>query len=332
MPCGCTTKADLPRGRPPPLPATDRASGPGRLPGRLPAPAHGPDGPAVLRRARCPGVGRGPRPDGRRGRRCHRAVHRRHPRVAATRPPPSTSTRPGAGWRAAALGPLGLDRPAHPARLPPEAGPGGHGRPRGDRCDDRGGRPRRLEALPPLRRRPCSLQRPPPPRARWPSASAGTRAGPTTWPASSGRGQATPSKRPSQRGTTTSMPPPCTRSGSATDSWWPRASRPTPHPRSASVGLREEGLQPARPPRRPTRRRAAVHHRLHRALRQQPGRAGHPDGEAPAEDLGILAHTRRGEELLRHPQLRLDLRKHDSNVLAGLRQLFEGQVWLPAGT
>ena len=25
------------------------------------------------------------------------------------------------------------------------------------------------------------------------------------------------------------------------------------------------------------------------------------------------------------------LRKHDRNVLAGLRQLFEGQAWLPAG-
>ena len=41
-------------------------------------------------------------------------------------------------------------------------------------------------------------------------------------------------------------------------------------------------------------------------LRQQPGRAGHQDGEAPTEDLRFLAHTGRGPQLLRHPQLRLD--------------------------
>src|SRR5665213_1001078 len=53
-------------------------------------------------------------------------------------------------------------------------------------------------------------------------------------------------------------------------------------------------------------RRAAVHDRLRRSLRQQPGRTGHQDGQAPTEDLGIVADTPRCEELLRHPQLRLD--------------------------
>ena len=26
------------------------------------------------------------------------------------------------------------------------------------------------------------------------------------------------------------------------------------------------------------------------------------------------------------------MRKHDANILGGLRQLFEGQTWLPTGT
>src|ERR1019366_7949120 len=41
-------------------------------------------------------------------------------------------------------------------------------------------------------------------------------------------------------------------------------------------------------------------------FRQQPGRAGHPDGEAPDEDLRIVAHPRGCEEPLRVSQPRLD--------------------------
>ncbi len=115
--------------------------GPGRLPGRPPAPAHRPDGPTVLRRARCPGLGRGPGPDGHRGGRCHRAVLR-----AATRSllhdAPAVHFDETGGRVAGRLHWVhsASTEHAHPARLPPEAGPGGHGRSRRDRSDDRGGR------------------------------------------------------------------------------------------------------------------------------------------------------------------------------------------------
>ena len=68
------------------------------------------------------------------------------------------------------------------------------------------------------------------------------------------------------------------------------------------------------------------------ALRQQPGRTRHPDGEAPAEDLGIVADARRRRHFCAIRSYISTMRKHDDDVLGGLRQLFEGQVWLPGGT
>ncbi len=167
---------------PRPLPATDRASGPGRLSRRLPAPAHGPDGPAVLRRARCPGVGRGPGPAWS-PRRPMPPGRSWWPPAAAARCPCRPLRRdrwPGGGQPP--LGALGLDRPAHLLE-----------------CHQRRGRVAMDElgviaamtgvaihdGWKPYRHYDvdhglCNAHHL---RELWPSASAGTRGGPTTWPA-----------------------------------------------------------------------------------------------------------------------------------------------------
>ena len=209
---------------------------------------------------------------------------------------PSTSSSDGGAGVDAPPGPLRLDQPPHRARLPSEAGTGRHGRPRGHRGHVRGGHPRREEPY------------------RDDDAT-------------------TPSKLAGHRGRTTSMPQPCTRYGSATDGWWPGCSRPTRLPRSAS-GRDVRG--------RPTTSSSASTDNGPTCCDSSPTSTSLFDNNQAERairmvklQLKISGSWRTLEGARNFCAVRSyvsTLRKHDRNVLEGLRQLFDGQLWLPAPT
>jgi len=113
----------------------------------------------VRPRARALGVHRCPRPDGKRGRRQDRLLLGRGARPASLGPRRPLRRDRSSGRLAPPLHPRRLDSPAHPDRVSLPARQAGHGRHGGHRQDARGRRPRRLEALARLRRRPRPVQR-----------------------------------------------------------------------------------------------------------------------------------------------------------------------------
>ena len=110
------------RGQPPPRPVTGLPSEPWLPTWRSTSTCPWTGWPSCSVTYSSPGVGRGPGPDGHRGSRGHRAVPRVHPPAAPRGPCRALRRDRRPGGRDAPLGALGLDRPAHLARLSPEWG------------------------------------------------------------------------------------------------------------------------------------------------------------------------------------------------------------------
>ena len=195
--------------------------------------------------------------------------------------------RPGGGE--ASLGPRAPRRPCHPARLPPERGRAA--------MDDLGvidqmtgiahhdgWKPyRAYDVVHPL----CNAHHL---RELDEIGSIATSSGPTTWSTLLCEAKDIV-ERPSATGATVaSIRRRCTRSVSATARSSPPGWTPTPARPRTSARLREEGLQPSRPPRHPAGRRPALRLDFHASFDNNQGRARHQDGEAPTEDLGLVAH------------------------------------------
>ena len=183
-------------------------------------------------------------------------------------------------------------RPSHLDRVSRAARHGGDGRHGRDRKDDGRCRPRRLEALPLLRRRPRSVQRPPPPRARGVGVERDQ-----DWAndmidalldAKEAVEKAMAAGRRPARSVDAALDPGPLRQARRQG----LGRQPATPTFGKRYGLDKKAAQPAHSSRRPPGRRAPFHHRLRRPLRQQPGRARHPNGQAPAEDLGIVAAPR----------------------------------------
>jgi len=132
-------------------------------------------------------------------------------------------------------------------------------------------------------------------------------------------------------GPTTWTPPPCTRSGFATDNWWPGASWPTQRRRPASGRAMKRRPSTCCVDSTANGRRPAVRHGLQRALRQQPGRTDIRMVKLQQKISGSWRTLEGARNFCAIRSYASTLRKQEHNVLAGLRQLFEGHAWLPAG-